>query len=507
MISVADYLRLRNSSVRRVQTRFWLFAPIVLEHVSVPATVSMSTVGPMPLVSPRYSLVRPGESVQLYGGDSYVRGGAPATNHTWTLVSGDAILIPQGAMCTVTPTGGEDSEVVVRLTVTGNGVTEYTVATIACSTEGWAKPTGTIQLDADFDDGWSGSMEIAGEDAEGLTPGSLLLVHIDVTYDGAPAVFGGYRRPQNLALVEVGERDGWTYRENAAGEMIATVPLVSPKTVLERVMLYCNAGELDGKPRPLVYEHAAIPGDERSPVYAPDFRLSDAAYYLLHASGACRHYNCTVFHDPNEYPPGLVLDMGSVWQQVSDAMRSILCLAHVNFAGSVMAIPSPAVRADEWWGTPGDVLPGPLDNEMVSAMTVQYRRAMTDYVKLNYIDSGAIPQTFVYPVPTMTVDDDLYWTTTAYEVEGTLACPNPSVAEEWAADLYEMHNRSWDVRVDLICPGNAFNLGDMLTVNLSARQGGQSAVSGRGWIRSVRHRLELDRDAQFTTIEITESTA
>ena len=104
---------IRNARRRACDVRFWLFDPpqasgtdvdfttAVIDGVDVQIEpgVTGSKYRGIVLVSPGYALVKPGESVVLYAGDSYKQSALSpfsSSDFTWTKISGSATLAASG---------------------------------------------------------------------------------------------------------------------------------------------------------------------------------------------------------------------------------------------------------------------------------------------------------------------------------------------------------------------------------------------------------------------------
>lgn len=506
--------RLLNSHTRECRVRFWLFPRIEIADYSGPSgDINLATwQKPIPQISPPYSLLRPGESVTLYGGDSFQRGGTPATGHTWTLVSGSAVISPSGNTCVVTPLV-EDEVVTVKLTVTAsNGVTAYRYAYTVASVDGWAEPCGQISVEGGYDrGGWSGSVQIFGDtpSAADLDHGKLLLIHIDTVYDGNAVTMGGYKRANNLVLLRV---EDWTYGEDhTTGRAVTTIRLGSPKYELEGVRYKQIAGETDGEDRGFVFEKNSTGSgfnygsDVR---YRSDFRLTDAALFLAahytdvtYPDTPSQYYNFTIFHDPNEFGTSgsYFLPTGNAWELMDSTMRSILCLSFCNFAGSIQLIPSPYVRADEWWGTPDEIWDeaAPLTKEYLRDWEIDWRDdEQIDGVVLSGYDDTNLPVKVTYGNP----NGERLEEYDGYIITDT------SAALQWAADLYAMHNRDWDAVVSLACIGNVLNVGDFVRANLNARQTGHASAQGLAYVNAIKHDINIDAGTQRTTAALVQIT-
>lgn len=494
-LATAEYNTLKNASRRRAKVRFWLFDEIGFEPGGYPAcSVSMSTtLKPCALVSPPYALVKPGESVVLYGGDSYERGGGAATGHTWALVSGSAILSPSGNECTVTPTGGEDSEVVVSLTVTAtNSQTNVRYARVACSTDGWDKPTGTLTLEGSIKGGgWSGNLEIVGNDAEGLTIGATLLVHVDTYYDGVKLNIGGYKRAENMCLLRVGEP---SYYEDSDGHARASVPLLSPSTTMGRAYFYCAAANLDGHSRMFYFDKTT---EAWETTYLSDFRATDALLYIAAMSGLSEEYNATIFHEDNEYDNLYVESDAPVWGQLRDLAESLFCWCYINYTGSLMIVPNRHVRGSEWWGTPDPVwsssADGPLDADFKVDYHPQYHEEKYPGIHLYGYDANQDDVWVSVPADWNLLGGEFGFST----IEGYVL-PSYEIGETWATNYLAYLNRDWDVPITFLNIGNALQLGSHGDLDLPPKQTGQMAISGSGIATDIKHTFELGSGRQTT---------
>lgn len=508
-LSTEDRLRLLNSHERRCKVRFWLFD--ALPELANKTPNSGDNIGqgtqdlavlfkPLPLISPSYALCYPGEGVVLYGGDSWERGGGAATGHTWALVSGTASLAPSGVECTVTPLV-EDEVVTVSLTVmASNGNTATRYAYVVASTDGWASPAGQVSLQGSYEaGGWSGEVSVLGDDASvlGLDRDKLLLVHIETTYDGQAVTIGGYKRSNNLALLRV---EDWTYDEDeTTGQAITRIQLASPVKSLERQSmweLYSFDSERDYE-RGLTYAKS-----EDWFNYAfrhATFRLTDAIVHIAGESGQSQYYNFTVFHDSQEFgSPGVyVLPVDDIWTQMKSTIESIMGIAFVNYMGSVQLIPSPSVRADEWWGTPSPRwdATNPLSKLYALDYQVHWRPDQADGLILKGYDSANLPVTIKIG------DQERYVET----LEGYILV-DAVAATQWGLDLFAMINRDWDVTVQLACPGNTLNVGDFTYVDFVARQAGHPVAQGLGYVNGIQHNIDINTGMQVTVASIVQIT-
>lgn len=490
---------LKNSKVRECKTRFWLFdAPAVDFTHMFANTEDFDPIEPLTLVSPPYALIKPGESIELYAGDSIdIRWYDPCIDFVWSLVSGSAILSPSGSTCLVTPTGGEDSTVIVRCNSTNS--VEPTMnanrdVTIAVSTNGWAKPTGTISISGGYaEQGWSGSVEVAGDSAVGLSKGKLLLIHIDTIYDGVSYTIGGYKRAQNLCLLVV---DTWSYEDNAEGHKICRINLISPKDYLNQFTSYQADTAYDGDPRFLSFHDTPAYG-----IYLPGQTLSAIAATIAIKSYVSQYFNVTLFQD-NYLCSHLRVDVGPLFDQIASPALCNLCLAMVDFTGGINLIPHPAVRADEWYGTPSPIwdASNPLTTEYCSR-TVQYYpeypggggAGWGGLIMTGYTDDG-LPKSYtagnVYLGQQVNKDYNGYILDRPYSY---------GAEEQWPIDLLAYINRTWDLTATLFCIGNTLNVGSFVYLDMDPDQGGQPAVSGLAFCDAISHSIDTERGMQTTT--------
>lgn len=493
--------RLLNTHVRECRVRLWVFDPLTTPTVDAyyPGASLASETDPMALISPPYSILRVGASGTLYGGDSFERGDTPATGHTWALVSGSATLQPSGNTCVVTPTAA-DTVVTVSLTVTAtNSETSTRYAYVVASADGWTPPAGTISVQGDYSaGGWSGQMTIIGDapSAAELVQDALVLIHIETVYDGEAVTMGGYKRPENLALLRIVD---WTYDENAnSGRGETTVELGSPDEALDRVRYWQAPTVYDGHERGLAFIHAAsTAGDE---LYWSDFRITDAILFIAGETNVIENFNFTVFDDSNEFSANgqYWLPIDTVRNQIKSTIESAAGVYFCNFTGSIQCIPSPSVRADEWWGTPDPIFAeaSPLTGDYALDYRIEYNRDNYDGVILRGFDDSLQDVTIRYPA---TVNAD---TGRWLEVPGAYIKPTTAMAQ----DMLAFANRDWDVIVTLAGWGNVLNVGDFSYVDFEPRQAGHDSATGLAYVTAIRHEINLDTLMQVSTVHFVQIT-
>lgn len=493
--------RLLNTHVRECRVRLWVFDPLTTPSVDgyYPGASLASITDPMALISPPYSILRPGENVTLYGGDSFERGDTPATGHTWALESGSAILQPSGNTCVVTPTI-PDSVVKVSLTVTAtNSQTSTRYAYIVTSAEGWTPPAGTISAQGDYSaGGWSGRMALVGDAASAaqLVQDALVLIHIETYYDGQAVTMGGYKRPNNLALLRIVD---WSYNESANdGRGETVIELESPDEALERVRYWQAPTVYDGHERGLAFVHAASTSQDE--LYWSDFRITDAILFIVGETNMVENFNFTVFDDSNEFAASgqYWLPIDTVRNQIKSTVESAAGVYFCNFAGSIQCIPSPSVRADEWWGTPDPIFAAanPLTQDYVLDYRIEYNREHYDGVILRGFDDSLQDVTIRYPSAINA--DTGRW----LEIPGAYIKPQ----QQWAEDMLAFANRDWDVICKFAGLGNVLNVGDFTYINFEPRQAGHDSATGLAYITAIQHEIDLDTHMQVSTVHLVQVT-
>jgi hypothetical protein len=494
---------LLNSKVRECRVKLWLFDEPATSLVTAypTASVDLTLSGqayPLMLVSPGHAIVAPGESVTLYAGDSIywitVPTPIPAGSMTWSLVSGSAIVSPSGNTCVVTPIGGEDSEVVVRVTGTQSGASNYRDVRIACSTNGWAKPTGTIEISGSYSQrGWSGTVQVAGDSVSDLETGKWLLIHVDTYYDGVKYTIGGYRRPETLAVLAV---DRWEYSEDTEGHTICTIHVHSPAEWLNSFKGYCIANET-GDERYLLFKATA--GASTTVYGAAAASVMTYAYFIASRSALSRHFNVTIWDDEESYG-NFIVNIGGLFDMLASCAESVLGVAMCDAFGSISLIPHPAVRADEWWGTPDPIWDSaaPLTRDYCTA-TIQY---YPDYHPSGRSWDGLIYRAYSQEGTALAFSAGTLGTGKLVneDYNGYAVDSNANNRLIWASDLLSYINRTWDFEAEFYCIGNTLNVGSFVYTNLDPTQGGQPVVNGLAYIHRVSHRFDIARRMQWTTV-------
>lgn len=451
---------------------------------------------PVMLISPPYSCTPAGVPVTLYGGDSIERGGAAVTGHTWTHVSGSAIVSPAGTECAVTPTGEDGEIVVVKLTGTAtNGKTNDRYAYIY--TGSW-KP-GAIdgfKFTGSYDaHGWSGELRITDRyaDFDGLAEGKLILFHMVPYFNGVASPIGGYKRAENLCLLRVGD---WEYSK---ANQSVTIPLLSPAEELDwrdNCMAYTDYdGDLGGI---RYWSGSSDPSEAGEYRYRTGLKMSDAAWDIMagYQYTPAQYYNCMIWDDPNSFQR-FTVNQGSFRQQLIDVMASQLGYFFCNYMGSVQCVPDRAVRADEYWAVPNPVFgsSAPLNKDFAfgegetKAWRALYRK--TDrYNSIKMVgqkfDANNVPKdtTIIYDGGLASDKGK-----TRYEKRG-IYLPDVSTALEWGADLLAQANREWDLDFTML-GSNVLNVADDFYVFLEPDPDGLADIGlDNGYIKEVRHTVE-----------------
>jgi hypothetical protein len=510
----------KNSHVREARVKLYLLDP-PLEDGGDPVdfTTALFTDDDVPifggsdehrqvcLVSPQHALLNPGESVTLYSGDSYdetAESPIPQGDMTWTKVSGDAIFSPSGHTCVVTPTGGENSEVIMRCAVPkapgtiGGAATNYRDVRIAVSTNGWAKPVGSFSLRGSFNQrGWScDSITVAGDSAEGLEQGKFLLIHLQTFYDGVETNIGGYKRPQNLCVMVV---DRWDFEHDPqTGHKICRIRLINPAEWLNGFHTYIedtNTGSTPDARQPIVFVDNAV-GATPGWNFSRDHVTGTVATYAIATwSKVSKHFNITLFDDTRDVDR-LNVDVAPLFDQLASPTESVLGVALCNFEGGLMFIPHPAIRADEWWGTPDPRWPSddPLSAEYCNAKiqyTPDYHSSGKAWTRLTLkgYDANANPKEAI-------AGDETEWI--RYQELGGYILIGDAAEEQWAQDYLDFLNRAWDVETTHFCIGNALNIGDFTYLHFEPDQVGQVEVDGLAYIDEIEHQIDTEKRMQVT---------
>lgn len=517
---------LRSSAIRSCKTRFWLFDALNTNFSTYVADsnywlrianpLEYDGYNPTILVSPPYALVKPGQSVVVDATDSYdLIATVPITSFTWSLVSGSAILSPSGATCTITPTGGENTTATVRCTGTGAGVgvtatgSNYRDIHVACSTNGWGKPTGQVRIEGSYSAmGWSGSVEVAGDSAVGLAKGKLLLIHIDTTYDGVEYTMGGYRRANNLCLLAVKD---WTYVDGPDGHQVCRISLFSPAQLLNSYSLTQENDSGDRQEFLLFLDASTLTTSFTRLAYVVDntaMTPSLASNYIAWITPISKHFNVTIFEQ--SYVTSLLrLDAGGLYDQIASPLLSVLCIAMCDFAGSLLLIPHPAIRALDWWGTLEPLYPvtSPLTTESCNREVTfypAYHESGRAWDGLVITGVNQYAEAIFARAGTFTPGSLINYDQSGYLLQG-----EPEEAD-WAQDYLDLMNRTWDVDVTMFCPGNALNVGSFAYLDLDPEQAGQPEVNGLAYCDAASHTIDIARQMQtskFHFVQLTGSVA
>lgn len=445
-------------------------------------------------------------------------------NIQWSILgAGQGILSNTfGPTCTVTPTGGEDSELVVRITyereVTYNGTTwtytSYRDIPIGVSTKGYQTISGTITITEAFGQNASATLEIAGDTTGvALLQGRMCLVHVDTLYDGVLANISGdgSARPQNLFY---GRVPWFTSTRDHQDQKITRIPLMSAVEQVNSNRLWVNNDSKDrdwdevNQEQPLYFIGSPASGTDPTSLVDyiqhvvgtdPDMTYNRMAFYMAGFGKVNQDFNVIIWDDGQEFYDARQ-PVAGLWNMIKGPCIAVLGAPYCDAEGNLRLLPHPAVRGDEYWST-GDALfvsTDALDREFAvgearvdaypayhptgvrwdGAILTGYDDGLNDIV----VTAGNVKSQHV-------VNED--W--------GGFALRGDAAESNWVDNILDLINRTWDVTVTLPCWGRVLRLGSFAYVDFKSGVVGVPDATGMAYVDHITHRIDIARNMQWTT--------
>jgi hypothetical protein len=481
---------------------------------------------PLIVVDPPVALIRPDEPLTLsayaYLYD-HLETQLNALNIQWSKVGASQCILSHtfGPTCTVTPTGGEDSEIVVRVTYTrtvSTGGTTWTYTShrdipIGVSTKGYRTISGQITISEAFGQDASATLEIAG-DTTGveLLQGRMVLVHVDTYYDGVLTNISGdgSARPQNLFY---GRVPWFQSSRDHQDRKITQIPLQSAIERVNSERMWVNNDSKDydwdevNQEQMIYFVGEAASGtdpvtlaDQVQHVIGTDLDMTyaRASFYLAGFANIGQDHNVIIAGDAQEFYDARQ-PIGGLWGMVKGPVTAILFRPYCDAEGNLKLLPDPAVRGDEYWTT-NDALfvsTDPLDEAFavgerrIAAFPAYHSSGVRwDGLVLEGVDDNTDP---VYATAGNVKSQHVV----NEEYKG-YALRDDAVESDWAQNLLDLVNRTWDVTVTLPCWGRVLRLGSFAYVDFKSDQKGVPDATGMAYIDWIQHRIDIGRNMQWT---------
>ena len=428
---------------------------------------------PMPMVTPRLSIVANGGAITLYATDSYNRGGAYVGNGNiaWANTGGAGSLVNNGdGTATYTAPGGSGTNAITMTATNANGTrdavcyVQYPDTTNDAIVADIASISGGVEQH-----GWNLLLRVAG-DASSFTIGSRLLIHVEDTWAGTTSTFGGYRYSEGVFSGYIKEIE---YFEDAFGQSYVGIECASLWWLLERLKM----GET-------WWGHTAAAGR----FYLSSFAPVDAVWHFVNTiTDVSKYHNCTLFYDTN-IVDDFIVEESNLSIIIEDCMARGLTRSFTDRYGSLMCIPDPDVRAGEWWGTPAPVFDsggdGPLTEQYCSDYTLTYNPYQVRKLATQALDHSLLGLWAISQNTASSLGEIVSW-------PGKLLCDTPTALAQWTVQLRAKMNRKWQMQVTRYLD-HTIDLMNFVDVNFtSPGQTNGLTASGRTWVNSVMYRPNI----------------
>ena len=487
---------------------------------------------PLIVVDPPVAIINPGESITLTA-YAYLYDHAETqlntTNIQWSIHgSGSANLSTNiGPTCVVTPLGGESSEVIVKVTYTrtvsySGDTWVYTtdrLIPIAASTLGYQTITGQIQITGAFGQDWRAQIEVSGDSA-GFTflQGRWCLIHMDTYYEGVKKSIGLGARPENMFF---GQVSGFQTRRDDRDRRVTTINLIPFSEVINAAQLYLtnDAKSQDwdevGQKQPIYFVGNAGSGADPTSLVTyiqhvigtdPLMTTARASFYIAGFTPVKKHANVIIWDDSRKFNLAQQ-EVRGIWDMMKGPQRSNFGMPYCDQEGSLRLLPMPGVRGDEYWST-GDALwteTSPLNRDYnVGDIKATYYPGRHpsgqawDGAVINGYDDALDPQSVSSgDVGLQYLFNNDY---TGYFLRGD------AVESDWASDILNLINRTFDLEAEFPCSGRAFTVGAFIYVDLPSGLTGVPTIEGMTYVNRVTHRIDVGRSMQWTDVQFVELT-
>lgn len=481
---------------QRADVRFGVFPQFHIE-TSAPAGGQMSFKA-MVRISPRYSMVWAGDSIDLYGGDSYKRGGSAVSTYAWTVEEGSGITLDNAATATVTVNTTTATTAKIKLTVdAGLSTEQYSYAYVKVYASGTRGYDGKVQITsfrASSEQGGTEMELLCHDGAAAITANAGILIWVQDYWNEVEDTFGGYKYPEGVFFgYVVGETIKEDHKEQALRFQVA-----SPTAILKNTEIQYTSFYLEGEPDlpQGVYYHPGAGPDTLRPVDCLWIILQDLTNFPL-------YHGVVLWYDENEIR-NLQIDRSDLWTIIVDVMERTFGIAFCDRYGELKCVPHQVVRADEWWGTPSPIME--FDNEMILEIEVEgLQEQPIQKVTLQAL-SSALPadiDDFEEIIATAeTVSDSgrgLY-------VKG-LICNSTTTLQSWADDVLDWkENKYWKVR--LTTPLNhVLDIHEPCDIDYTPVRSGTPLATHHWGVESLEFRIDVGTGRWTTRYELYQTAA
>ena len=282
------------------------------------------------------------QPLSFYGGDSYIRGGAAATGHTWNVSSGGTI---SGSGTNVTVTFSQAALYTIHLTVTdpttGNTATGTRYIRIYNSLQDNQNTLMSVgKLSFSLQSGWSGSLTLVN--TNGAVHSQQRIV---VGYKSYYQATDGTKTQHNVYPGTGSNYDVTTIacgyvKQNSVKEdwqtHTTTFDFVGVESVLDR----CAAFPVDFSSDPSYFWG----------VYIDGLTSADALVYMLStASNYAAWHDVQVAQNSNKLLT-ITANEGSLLKIARDFMQNEFSNVYGGHEGTLYCVPDLNLRGQTWWG-------------------------------------------------------------------------------------------------------------------------------------------------------------
>lgn len=420
-LSAQNLLDLKNAD-QRFQAHCALFAvytPTIVPPSTADGVGTLLTPKPMIMFSPRYSMVDNSGTIDLYAGDSYVRGGAAAGTKNW---STDAGSLSAATGDTVTFTAPAAGSGVATITITcdnANG-TSTSYAYVSYPKNRYDEMVSEIaSISGSLDQhGWRALVRVRGT-ATDFTIGKRILLHIEDTWAGTTSTFGGYKYPEGVLVGIITEAE---YFQDWTGESWLGLEVQSPWWIMEQIKL----GEI-------WWGYTS----EGGKYFLSDFAPVDAVWKMVQdLTDFSKQFNVVMWFDQNVIDD-FITEEADLAALVEDIMARTLSITYCDRYGSLFCVPDPDVRADEYWGTPASTYT--LTPDFVMSYHIKQKRPPVRKLTLAAFDASKLGIWGVSENPTAPG--------TERTIRGLL-CDRAATLASWAVQKRAQMNRLWTLEAE-----------------------------------------------------------
>jgi len=462
---------------QRADVRFGIFPQFTIE-VTEPVGGEM-VFKAMVRISPRYSMVWAGDSIDLYGGDSYLRGGSGVSSWAWTVEEGTGISLVNAGTATATVVTTVATVAKIKLTVDAGLATEqYGYAYVKVYAAGTRGYDGRAQITAFRASGEQGGTEIellCHDGAAAITSNVGILIWVQDYWNEVEETFGGYKYPEGIFY---GYVVGETIKEDYKSQTVR-FQVSSPNLILRNIEIPYTSFWVYGEVEPPPDAYYIPLGGEMRPV--------DSLWIILQElTNFARYHGVVLWYDQNLIS-NLQIDESDLWTIVVDVMERTFGIVFCDRYGELKCVPHQVVRADEWWGTPSPIME--FDQEMILEIEIEGLKEqpvgnVTLQALASILPAGRWDFEEIY------ADAGELATGRKVSIKG-LICNDQLTLESWALDVFDWKaNKYWKVR--LLTPLNhVLDIHEPCDLDYTPQRSGTPLATHHWGVESLEFRIDV----------------